>query len=77
MGGVICISEVIDISPGNLDSSLGFISLVFCMMYSACKLNKHSDNICGAAKKEEKKSYQEEQRPEFAVSLPPEDMARR
>ena len=23
-GGVICISEVIDISPGNLDSSLGF-----------------------------------------------------
>ena len=25
MGGVICISEVIDISPGNLDSSLCFI----------------------------------------------------
>ena len=24
-GGVICISEVIDISPGNLDSSLRFI----------------------------------------------------
>ena len=24
-GGVICISEVIDISPGNLDSSLCFI----------------------------------------------------
>ena len=23
-GGVICISKVIDISPGNLDSSLGF-----------------------------------------------------
>ena len=25
MGGIICISEVIDISPGNLDSSLCFI----------------------------------------------------
>ena len=25
MGGVICVSEVIDISPGNLDSSLCFI----------------------------------------------------
>ena len=24
-GGVICISEVIDISPGNLDSSLCFL----------------------------------------------------
>ena len=24
-GGVICISEVIDISPGNLDSSLWFL----------------------------------------------------
>ena len=23
-GGIICLSEVIDISPGNLDSSLGF-----------------------------------------------------
>ena len=32
-GGVICISEVIDISPGNLDS------------YSAYKLNKQGDNI--------------------------------
>ena len=28
-GGVICISEVIDISPGNLDFSLGFIQLSF------------------------------------------------
>ena len=26
-GGVICISEVIDISPGNLDSRLCFIQL--------------------------------------------------
>ena len=76
MGGVICISEVIDISPSNLDSSLGFISLVFCMMYSAYKLSKQGDNICGTAKKK-KKSYQEEERPEFAVSLPHEDTARR
>ena len=27
-GGVICISEVIDISPGNLNSSLGFTQAV-------------------------------------------------
>ena len=33
------------ISPGNLDSSLWFIHLAFCMMYSAYKLNKQSDNI--------------------------------
>ena len=31
-GGVICISEVIDISPGNLDSSLCFIQPAFHMM---------------------------------------------
>ena len=43
-GGVICISEVIDLSPGNLDSSLCF-SPVFLMMYSAYKLNKQGDNI--------------------------------
>ena len=41
----------IDISPGNLDSSLCLIpacassSPAFCMMYSAYKLNKYSDNI--------------------------------
>ena len=28
-GGVICISEVFDISPGNLDSSLCFIQHIF------------------------------------------------
>ena len=44
-GGVICISEVIDISPGNLDSSLCFFQSsvshdVFCIM-----LNKQGDNI--------------------------------
>ena len=33
-GGVICISEVIDISPGNLDSNLCFLSPAFLMMYS-------------------------------------------
>ena len=39
--GIICISEVIDISPGNLDSS----SPGFHMMYSAFQLNKQGDNI--------------------------------
>ena len=38
-------SEVIGISPGNLDSGLCFISLTFHMMYSAYKLNKQGDNI--------------------------------
>ena len=38
-------SEVIDISPGNLDSSLFFISPAFLMMYSAYKLNKQGDKI--------------------------------
>ena len=37
--GVICISEVIDISPGNLDSSLCFNQPSICM------LNKQGDNI--------------------------------
>ena len=44
-GGVICISEVIDISPGNLDSSMCFIQPAFLMMYFAYKLNNHGDNI--------------------------------
>ena len=44
-GGVICISEVIDISPGNLDSSLCFFQPSIVMMYSAYKLNKQGDNI--------------------------------
>ena len=43
--GVICISEVIDISLGNLDSSFCFISPAFHMMYTAYKLNKQGDNI--------------------------------
>ena len=42
-GGVI--SEVIDISPGNLNSSLSFIKPAFCMMYSAYKLKKQGDSI--------------------------------
>ena len=37
--------EVIDISPCSLDSSFASSSPVFCMMYSAYKLNKQSDNI--------------------------------
>jgi len=44
-GGVICLSEVIDISPSNLDSSLCFIQPAFCTMYSAYKLHKQGDNI--------------------------------
>ena len=44
-GGVICISEVIDTSPGNLDSSLCFFQPSVLMMYSAYKLNKQGDNI--------------------------------
>ena len=39
-GGVICISEVIDISPGNLDSSLCFFQSSF-----AYRLNKQGGNI--------------------------------
>ena len=45
MGGVICISEVIDISPCNLDSSLASFSPAFYIIYSAYKLNKQGDNI--------------------------------
>ena len=40
---VICISEVIDISPSNLDSSLCFIQPG--ISHDAYKLNKESDNI--------------------------------
>ena len=42
-GGGICVSEVTDISTGNLGSSLGFIQTG--TMYSAYKLNKQDDNI--------------------------------
>ena len=38
-------SEVIDISPGNLDSRLCFFQSSVLMMYSAYKLNKQGDNI--------------------------------
>ena len=34
-----------DISPGNLDSSLCFSNLAFSIMYSAYKLNRQGDNI--------------------------------
>ena len=36
-------SEVIDISPGNLDSNLCLSSLAVRMMYSAYKLNKQGE----------------------------------
>ena len=39
-GSIICISEIIDISPCSLDSSQAF-----CMMYSTYKLNKQGDDI--------------------------------
>ena len=39
-GGVICISEVIDISLRNLDSSYASSRPAFPMMYTAHKLNK-------------------------------------
>ena len=42
MSGITCISEIVDISPSNLDFSLRF-SLVFHMIYSS--LNKQGDNI--------------------------------
>ena len=38
------LSEVIDIFPSNVDSSLYFI-LAFHMMYSAYKLNQQGNNI--------------------------------
>ena len=41
--GIICISEVIDISPGNLDSSLCFFQP--SVSHDAYKLNKQGDNI--------------------------------
>ena len=39
MGGVICVSEVVDISPGNLDSSLcrAFWRLINLMLYKTNK----------------------------------------
>ena len=45
MGGIICILEVIDISPGNLDLAVLPSSPAFHMMYSAFKLNKQDYNI--------------------------------
>ena len=45
-GGVICMSEVIDVSPSSLDSILWNLgsSLAFHMMCSPYKLNKQGDN---------------------------------
>ena len=44
-GGVIYVSEVIDISHGILILACASSSPAFLMMYSAYKLNKHNDNI--------------------------------
>ena len=43
--GIICISEVVVISPSNLDSTCESFSLAFVVMYSAYKLKKWGDNI--------------------------------
>ena len=44
-GGIICISEVVDISPENLISVFDSSNPAFCVIYSACKLYKQGDNI--------------------------------
>ena len=44
-GGVICISEVIDISLAILIPTCASSSSAFLMMYSAYELNKQGDNI--------------------------------
>ena len=44
-GRVICISEVIDISPGNLDSSSCFFQLSIFHDVLCIELNKQGDNI--------------------------------
>ena len=41
----MCISEVTDISPGNLDSVCASSSPAFHVVYSVYKLNKQGDNI--------------------------------
>ena len=41
--GIICISEVVVISPSNLASTCESFSLAFGMMYSAC--DRQGDNI--------------------------------
>ena len=44
--GIICIFEVVAISPGNLNFSLWFIQPgIFLVMNSACKSDKKGDNI--------------------------------
>ena len=43
-GGVICVSEVIDISPGNLDSSLCFFQSRVSHDVLCKELNKQGDN---------------------------------
>ena len=44
-GAVICVSEVIDISPCKLDFNCASSCLAFHMRYSAYNLNKQGDNI--------------------------------
>ena len=44
-GGAICISQIIDISPGNLDSSLCFIQPNILHNVLCIHLNEQGDNI--------------------------------
>ena len=44
LSSVICISEIIDISPGNLDSILCFIQSSISYDVHCIKLNKQGDN---------------------------------
>ena len=41
---IICVSDVVDISPGHHDFSFESSSPTFHMMYSACKFNKQGDS---------------------------------
>ena len=45
VGPIPKVSQVIDISPGNLDSNCTSSSQAFHMMNSSYKLNKQGDNI--------------------------------
>ena len=45
LGGITCISDFVDISPINLDSSLCFIQPSISQLNFAYKLNKQGDNI--------------------------------
>ena len=53
-GGIICVSEVIDISPGNLDSSLCFIQPSISHLVLCIKLDSAAMKLKDACSLEEK-----------------------